>query len=104
MFKRRAAPLHGGATPSTAKAPAPRKPAAKAPADGPGAKAPKKPKAEVDVAAVIARLAAHARAGTNATDVTLPELKALLKSMGKPVGGKKADLVQRAVEAMGKTS
>lgn len=73
------------------------KPAYKAPA-APSTKAPKKPKAEVDVAAVAARLAAHARAGTTATDVTLPELKALLKSMGKAVGGKKADLLKRAME------
>ncbi len=51
---------------------------------------------DIDLAAVKAKVEAHARAGnTNMPDVTIPELKALLKSMGKPVGGKKQLLVDR---------
>lgn len=40
-------------------------------------------------------------AGKNLGSLTLPEIKCLLKASGRPVGGKKADLLARLQECMG---
>eukprot|EP00887_Chlorella_sp_A99_P002757 scaffold6.g2757.t1 len=79
----------GGAGAAVAAGAAP-KPAAKA-----------RPKAaDMDIAAVAAKVRAAAAAGTLGK-LTLPELKCFLKSERKAVGGKKADLEARVLEHLG---
>ena len=52
--------------------------------------------ADVDVADVTARVQALHAAGTGLAGLTIPQLKAFLKSVGKAVGGNKAALEERA--------
>ncbi|PRW56060.1 hypothetical protein C2E21_5110 [Chlorella sorokiniana] len=67
-------------------------------------KAPAKPRpkaADIDLAAVTAKVQAAVAPGGSFAKITLPELKAYLKSIKQPVGGKKGDLEDRVRVALG---
>ncbi|PSC72899.1 hypothetical protein C2E20_3898 [Micractinium conductrix] len=72
-------------------------------AGAPAAKAPAKPRAkpaEIDLAAVTAKVQQLHAAGTLGK-LTIPEMKAYLKSLRQPVGGKKGELEERVRQSLG---
>lgn len=69
---------------------------------GVGKAAPKRRARVGDISlAEVRSKAEQLSAGKNLSSLTLPEMKCLLKASGRPVGGKKAELLARLQESMG---